>query len=578
MERKKEPEEELLPETPALPQQECVLDSSENEKERCLGRRVRVGVVRDISECRKANAELAKAKEAAEAANRAKSQFLANMSHDMRTPMNGILGFASALEKTALSGNQREAVEMILLSGNHLLNIINDLLDLAKIEAGKMNLVEEPVALDHFLEEICDFFKPLVAAKNLTLTSERTGDTVSTVMMDPARVRQMLVNLIGNALKFTRAGGVRIRADLRREQNLEDNRRRITFEVADTGIGITSERLETIFDSFNQAPDALSQTYGGTGLGLAITRRLVRMLGGEIHVESAPGEGTTFRLDWIAEVDEGVSKGEDQAPATSPAVPELKGKTILAVDDDPINLKLVLHFLESTKARILTAEDGGEALALMREYLPDLVLMDMRMPFMDGYEATRQAKSDLATASIPIVALTASAMKEDRDRILETGCDDYLAKPITRETLFETIARFLLPARADKPAPSETTPKKVASSETGKRWLHMIAQAVTQEYAPQLDDLLGRNDLAGLRRFGHTMKGLGRQFQLDSLSQWGETFEYSAETLAPDALREHSARFDAIAREIMALCENGQGESAQEGEVAASLDKVSNYS
>ncbi|MBM3324108.1 MAG: response regulator, partial [Calditrichaeota bacterium] len=405
------------------------------------GRKVTVAAIRDITERKRVEAEIQEAKEAAEAANRAKSEFLANISHDIRTPINAILGYASLLEENPLDAKQRDALNMILFGSHNLLGLVDSLLDLSKIEAGRFEFVEQPVALDNFMGEIHRFFAPAAAARNLDLHFDLTGEKQAVVMMDPIRVRQMLANLLSNALKFTESGGIRVQVDLKREAGLEEQQRRITISVTDTGIGIPEEKLPVIFRPFEQSATGIARKYGGTGLGLPITHRIVTMLGGEIQVESRPGKGSAFTLSWILRLAREPLVHFGETAVEQVPVPRLSNKTILVADDDPINRRLLLHMLESTGACLETCANGAEALSLMHQHRPHLVLMDMWMPVLDGFETTRRAKADTAIASISVVALTACSMKGDRARCLEAGCDAYLSKPIARGQLFKSWPR-----------------------------------------------------------------------------------------------------------------------------------------
>ncbi|MFH1010569.1 MAG: PAS domain S-box protein [bacterium] len=531
------------------------------------GQKVRVTAIRDITARKRAEAEIREAKEAAEAANRAKSEFLASISHDIRTPISAILGYANLLEESALDAEQRDALNMILFGANNLLGLMDSLLDLSKIEAGRFELLEELISLDNFLEDIRRFFAPAAAVRHLALTFEPRGEKHAVVTMDPIRVRQMLGNLLSNALKFTDSGGIHVQVDLKRERGLEEEQRRITISVTDTGIGIPAEKLSVIFKPFEQGDAGIARKYGGTGLGLSITQRIVHKLGGEIHAESRPGKGSTFTLSWILRSAKEAPIFQREASAEQIQVPELKGKTILVVDDDPINRKLLVHTLESTGVRIYIAATGAEALSLMREHLPHLVLMDMWMPVMDGFETTRQAKADSQIASIPVIALTACTMKGDRARCLEAGCDGYLSKPVARPQLLRLIGDFLLAGE------SARVPNGQISKE---EWLPLIARALEEEYKPQLARLLSGEDLDALHRFGHTMKGLGLQFGLPELARWGEELETCAESPDAATLREKAAVFYRIADEIIDGVQK-RTEAQLLQVVNGQLDKVGEY-
>ena len=388
--------------------------------------------------------------EEAHQANAAKSTFLANMSHEIRTPMTAILGFTEVLLDAKLSSADRaNAVHTVRRNGEHLLTLINDILDLSKIEAGKLGVERIRCSPIQIIAELQSLMQVRAVAKNLPLRMEFAGPLPETIETDPTRIRQILVNLVGNALKFTEVGSVRVVTSLVNA----DTALRLRFDVIDTGIGLTPEQIAGLFQPFAQVDVSHARKYGGTGLGLTISRRLARMLGGDIDIESQLGAGSQFSVILPTGSLAGVPMLEDPAAALgalpetkadappAPADRDLHGRILLA-EDGPDNQRLITHLLEKAGAQVTLAENGQEALDAALEARDrgepfDVVLMDMQMPVMDGYQATTLLRRQGYAG--PIIALTAHAMTGDREACLAAGCDDYVAKPIKHDTLIGTI-------------------------------------------------------------------------------------------------------------------------------------------
>jgi PAS domain S-box-containing protein len=424
-------------------------------------RRSKETLAQHVQALKAANQALQEMNRIAESATRSKSEFLASMSHEIRTPMTAILGFAEVLAGTAVTPEQDDAIQTIQRNGEHLLALINEILDLSKIEAGKLSIEKIPVDPVALVEEVVGLMRLRAELKHLPLELEFGGPIPVTVLTDPTRLRQILVNLLGNAIKFTDVGRVRVRVEMSSSAGASPT---IEFQVADSGLGMTEQQMVGLFQPFHQADASTTRQYGGTGLGLAISRRLAEMLGGGLVASSSPDSGSTFTLTIATGPLDNVTMRQCEsngvAKISSPRsdasdVPTSLGCRVLLAEDGPDNQRLICHLLKKAGAAVEVVENGRDAMervlttrrGAMGDVIDeessefDIIVMDMQMPVVDGYAATRELRAK--GYSRPIIALTAHAMKDDEQKCLEAGCDAYLSKPVNRQTLISVVAQLV---------------------------------------------------------------------------------------------------------------------------------------
>jgi TMAO reductase system sensor TorS len=449
-------------------------------------------------------AEVRTAKRAAEKANLAKSNFLASMSHEIRTPMNAILGMADILWETELTADQARYVQVFRTAGESLLEIISDILDLSKIEAGRLLLEETNFSLGETVDKACAVIEPRATHKSLEFTCTLAPDVPDRLVGDPTRLRQVLINLLGNAVKFTERGSISL--NVTRAPG-HDGGHTVQFSVSDTGTGIPGDKLGSIFESFTQANSSTTREYGGTGLGLAISKQFVHMMGGRIWAESTPGQGSTFHFTANFAPSSGTPPLMVEENAN--AHPELPAASILMLEDSKYNAFVIQTYLKDTPCRLTVAPDAAQGLKLFWQGGFDLVLMDIQMPGMNGCDATkaiRQWEAQTNTGPTPIVALTAFTLEGDSDECLDAGMDYHLPKPVKKSTLFEVIARFV---------PGEGTPGQ--KNQPNREYTTHTNSTMTAVRAARA--ALGRGDRMSLRLMAAEIVDQGEQLGQTQLAR-----------------------------------------------------------
>jgi signal transduction histidine kinase/FixJ family two-component response regulator len=498
-------------------------------------------LLRDVTHLRAVEADLIASRRAAKAGERAKSHFLANITHEIRTPMIGILGMTELTLDTTLTTKQREYLEMARHSAQSLLTVLNDIVDYARIEVGALELAETPFSLHAAVEEAVSVFRPLATKKGLELQCRYVGAAPQTIIGDASRLRQVLINLVGNAVKFTDAGSVVLEIS-RTDDGSEASKAGLRFTVQDTGIGIPHDKIQAIFDSFTQADVSPARRYQGAGLGLALVRHLVAMMGGSYGVQSEEGHGSAFTFQIAFSLPE--TRQDDKETPQVPEPAKARPLTILLAEDNPINQIYVQELLEMDGHVVEVAHTGRRALeALRKKQHFDCILMDIQMPEMDGIEATRAIRADQSgdfDPQIPIVALTAHALKGDRETFLRAGMNEYLSKPVSPADLEAALARAMgrQDQNGDSAAPDRTDQIEILAwtELLGKArgnlgFLMKLFAAFVAEQPANLEamrEALALSDLDQLAFMTHSLKGASATMCAPALREACHNLEHAA--------------------------------------------------
>lgn len=516
-------------------------------------RKLAIGTIIDITESKRLQEELSKSREEAIKANMAKSEFLANMSHEIRTPLNAVIGFTELLETMVADKRQINYLESIKSGGKNLLMLINDILDLSKIEAGKLEFKYEPLNPYQLIDEIKQIFSIKITEKDIDFIVEVEDDIPGSLILDEVRLRQVIFNLIGNAIKFTETGYVKFSVK-KLVDEADTSKIDLVVGVEDTGIGIPKDQQGRIFDAFQQQSGQSTRKYGGTGLGLSISKRLVEMMGGEIMLESEVDKGSLFSFI-LRNVPVGATLDEyDVDEKLDIGNIEFDAAKLLIVDDVESNRRIISENFSNTKIKLIEAEDGHKAVLLAGQFLPDVIFMDIRMPVMDGFEAARLIKTKRKTSKIKIIALTASIRSDDQDEDYEKYFDGYLRKPVTRTELFRELMRFInyTEIRRKQPVPEPVLewPEKIEALEISKENAEKLLKELEGKLKKMWHTANTYQMSDEIELFSKTVISVGAEYHIAALTAYGEALHDAVDQFDLEGMDANLKRFPTLMKDL----------------------------